>query len=246
MTNKIELERITISKPEDTRAYENESIKDKHITILSKAWDTKFKHLENCTVEGGNVVCESMYKAKFVNVEKVCADNVIFSIFENCKSVQIGDIDEGYKAETSQFFNCGTINITDANVEDCIFNNFETMYLTNTSMESCLVQNITCDGDCAISMEDGKMSDISFENVELRNDSYLVEGYGAPWVEDSVFLNIRTSRNDRELFHQEETKGLIFKKKKEYCFVDENSCDGLKLVMDIHGNIDFSNFIKGK
>lgn len=236
------MERITISTMAEALRYRNEKVSDKHIEILSTAWDTKFGSLENCVIEGGNVNCKSMCKAKFRGAGKVYADEVIFSVFENCKEVQIGEYDEGYKAETSQFFNCGEITINEASVKDCIFNKFEILNLTNTTMKSCLVQNIVCENDCAICMEDGEISEVSFENIELRNDTYLIEGYGEPWVEDSVFLNIRTSRDDRELFHQEEIKGLIIKKKKEYCFVDEASCSGLDLVTVLKGNIDFNKF----
>ena len=97
-------------------------------------------------------------------------------------------------------------------------------------MDNCIIANIICEDDCAISMEDGELTNISFENIELRNGSYLIEGYGNPWVENSVFINIRTSREDSEIFHMEETKGKIFKKKVEYSFVDEESCSGLELI----------------
>lgn len=97
-------------------------------------------------------------------------------------------------------------------------------------MKSCLIQNIVCENDCAISMEDGEISEVSFENIDLRNDSYLVEGYGVPWVGESVFMNIRTSREDKELFHMEEETGIIFKKRKEFQFVDEFSAQGLILL----------------
>ena len=236
------MERITISTESEALKYRHEKVSDKHIEILSKAFDTYFGSLENCVIEGGNVICKSMYKAKFKNAEKVCADKVIFSVFDSCKRVQIGDYDEGYKAETSQFFNCGDIIINEASDKDCIFNNFETLNLTNAEMTDCLIMNVICENDCAISMEDGEMSNVSFENIELRNDSYLVEGYGAPWVRDSVFMNIRTSREDRELFLLEEEKGFIIKKKKQFNFVDEDSCSGLNLIRGLDGAIEIGSF----
>ena len=229
------MEKLTISTEAEALRYRNEKVSDKHIEILSTAWDTKFGSLENCVIEGGNIICKSMYKAKFKGAEKVCADEVVFSTFDSCKKVQIGEYDEGYKAETSQFFNCGDITISEASVTDCIFNNFETLYLTNVEMKSCLIQNVICKNDCAISMEDGEISEVSFENIELRNDSYLIEGYGVPWVGESVFMNIRTSREDKELFHMEEETGIIFKKTKEIQFVDEFSCSGLDLVTSLDG-----------
>ena len=87
-------------------------------------------------------------------------------------------------------------------------------------------------------MEDGEISEVSFENIELRNDTYLIEGYGVPWVGESVFVNIRTSREDKELFHMEEETGIIFKKTKEIQFVDEYSCTGLDLVMGLDGKLE--------
>lgn len=246
MTNKNELEEITISSLKDAKAYEKEFLKDKHITVVGVAWDTKFKHLENCIVEGGKIVCESMYKTKFIGADKVHAEKVAFSIFENCNKILIDYSDKGHGVETSRFIDCRTIIIVDTGVEDCMFSNFEILHLTDAIVKNCLVENIICKNDCVISMEDGEMSNVSFDNIELCNGAYLIEGYGEPWVEDSVFLNIRTSREDRELFHQEETNGLSIKKKKEYCFVDENSCSGLNLVMDLDGNIDFQSFLKGE
>ena len=232
------MEKLTISTEAEALRYKNEKVSDKHIEILSTAWNTKFGSLENCVIDGGNVICKSMYKAKLRGAGKVYADEVIFSVFENCKEVQIGEYDEGYKAETSRFFNCGEITINEASVKDCIFNNFETLYLTNVEMKSCLIQNVVCEKDSVIDMEDGEISEVSFENIELRNDTYLIEGYGVPWVGESVFVNIRTSREDKELFHMEEETGIIFKKTKEFQFVDEYSCTGLDLVMGLDGKLE--------
>ena len=130
---------------------------------------------------------------------------------------------------------CEEITIDEATVEDCIFDGFETLFPTSTRMDNCIIANVICENDCAISMEDGELTNISFENIDLKHDSYLIEGYGNPWVENSVFVNICTSREDYEIFHMEETKGKIFKKKVEFRFVDEDSCSGLELIPILSG-----------
>lgn len=104
------MERITITTEAEALRYRNEKVSDKHIEILSTAWNTKFGSLENCVIEGGNVICKSMYKAKFRGAEKVCADEVIFSTFDSCKRYRLATMTRGTRrkqassliAETSQ------------------------------------------------------------------------------------------------------------------------------------------------
>jgi len=157
----------------------------------------------------------------------VYVDEIYLSSMQRCKAVQCGGFDDDFGVEGSWFSDCEEISINESTVTACIFHGFKTLSLVSTSMDNCRVYDVLCDGECAISMEDGEMTNVVFEDIELKNDSYLIEGYGEPWVESCVFANIHTSRDDCELFHMEETRGKIFKTTKEYCFVDEESCSGL-------------------
>ena len=230
MLNKNELEKIVINSPEELRPFEGKDLTGKYIVMSVTVKDIKLGSLEGCVIEGGGIVCAKLSRCNIYDTDHTYADEIYLSIFQRCKSITCGGLDEGYSVKASQFLNCGEILVYDAAVEDCIFDNFRIMFPTNVEMSNCIISNITCEEDWAISMEDGEFSNISFENIDLKNDSYLIEGYGSPWVGDSVFVNVRTSREDYELFHMEETKGKIFKKKVEYSFVDEDTCSGLELI----------------
>lgn len=232
------LEKIIIETEAELKKYEGQNLNNKHLIINFDSENIKLGTLENCQIEGKKLICKKLVKCKLFKMEKVYADKLHLAKFSQCKEIRIGDYSEDNKISASMFFDCDTIMLTDADVDDCIFKNFKTLYLTNCIMENGLVAAIECENDCAISMEDGSISDVSFENISLKNDSYLIEGFGEPWIENCVFLNVRTSREDKEIFHQEETKGKIFKRKKEYSFVDEESCSGLNLIMNSDGEFE--------
>ena len=61
-------------------------------------------------------------------------------------------------------------------------------------------------------------------------------------IEHSSFSNIRTSREDKEIIICEQTVGKIFKKKKQFCIVDEDSCTGLNCITDLDGAIKIGGF----
>lgn len=230
MLNKNELEKIVINSVEELKAFKEQDLNDKYLVLNVTVKNIKLGTLEGCVVEGSGVVCKKLSRCNLYDVQYTYADEIYLSVLQRCKKVQCGDIEDNYSIKASQFFGCEEITIDDAVVEDCLFDNFKIMFPTSTTMDKCIISNVTCENDCVISMEDGELTNISFENVDLRNGSYLIEGYGNPWVENSVFVNIRTSREDYEIFHMEEIKGKIFKKKVEYSFVDQKSCSGLELI----------------
>ena len=230
MLNKNELEKIVINSVEELKIIEGMDLNDKYLVMNTSVKNIKLGTLEGCIIEGGDIVCQKLSRCNLYDVSYTYADEIYLSVLQRCKKVQCGGIEDNYSIKASRFFGCGEITVDDAMVEDCIFDNFKIMFPTSTTMDNCIVSNVTCENDCVISMEDGELKNISFENIDLRNGSYLIEGYGNPWVENSVFVNIRTSREDYEIFHMEETKGKIFKKKVEYSFVDEESCSGLDLI----------------
>ena len=243
MLNKEELQKIVVSSAEDLKPFAGKCIEGKYIYLKTVVKDVKPDVIRGCVIEGGGIACRRMEKCELSDMDYVFAEKMNLTVIKRCHRVEIGDVSEGYELTASQLFNCRVISVTDGIVRDCIFNDFETLYLTNVEAENCLVMNVVCDNDCAISTEDTSFSEFSFENIELRNESYLIDAYGDTSVENSVFKNIRTSREDYEIFNMEETEGIIFKRKKKYSFVDEDSCSGLNLIMDINGKIDMENFI---
>ena len=230
MLNKNELEKIVINSLEDLKAFEEQDLNDKHLILNITSKNIKLGTLDGCIIDGGGIVCKKLSGCNLYDVSYTYADEIYLSVLQRCKKVKCGGIEDNYSIKESQFFGCEEITIDDAMVEDSIFDSFETLLLTSTTMNNCIIVNSICENDCVISMEDGEITNTSFENIELRNDSYLIEGYGNPWVKNSVFVNVRTSRKDYAIFHMEETKGIIFKKKVEFSFVDEDSCSGLELT----------------
>lgn len=132
--------------------------------------------------------------------------------------------------ENCVFEDCGDITFDRCKVNGCVFQRIETIFGDNSTFSKSKFQEIFCDNDLIISLEDGEISHCVFEDIELRNDAYLCVGYGNPWVEYCVFNRISTTRADRELFHCEDTVGKFFKMKKEYCIVDEETCEGLPTI----------------
>ena len=132
--------------------------------------------------------------------------------------------------ENCVFEDCGDVTFDRCKVNGCVFQRFETVFGDNSTLTDSKFQEILCDNDLIISLEDGEISHCVFEDIELRNDAYLCVGYGNPWVEYCVFNRISTTRADRELFHCEDTVGKFFKMKKEYCIVDEETCEGLPTI----------------
>ena len=226
MFAKENLEKIVIESWDDIKPYEGKDISDKHIVIKEKIEPIKLGTLTNCYIEGTNVICSKLINCYVENIADVYADEIEGCVFKCCYKVQCGDYDEEFVLKDSQFLNCINIISYYSRIENCKFNKIHTLYVTGVDMKGCVLSDIVCKNDCIISLEDGNISQCKFENLELLNDSYIVNGYGSPWIENCIFENIHTSRTDGELFIQEEEKG-IFKKKVRYCFVDEDSCKGL-------------------
>ena len=239
---KDELLKIVVNCAEDFAPYHGKDISDRHIIMNCADTGCVPAAVEGCVIEGGTLTCRKLSRTKLINMESVSADELHLCMFLSCRKVQCGDYDEGYKAEACQFFHCSEISINYAAVEDCIFNDFEILFLTGTCIHNCLFSEITCNNDCAISMEDGEISESCFEHIKLLNDSYLIDGIGDAYVNESVFADIRTERDDREIFRMEEERGFIIKKTKEFSFVDEDTCRGLDLITDLDGNIDMTRF----
>lgn len=227
MLNKIELEKIIINSEEELKQFEGENIANKHLIINEMIKTVKLGNLENCIVEGTVIICDKLTDCNVQNIADVYCCSAESTKFDGCYKIQFGDIDEKYNISNCTFLCCRKIIVNDADITDCSFDRIGTIFLTNSDMAKSIITDVRCEAECVISMEDGELSAVTFENIELYNASFLIEGYGEPWIENCSFVNVSTSRNDKDLFHQEETKGILFKRTKEYSFVDEESCTGL-------------------
>ena len=132
--------------------------------------------------------------------------------------------------EDCAFEDCHTVYFSDCKVNNCQFYGVETVYADRTPIEGCDFEHLRCDNDCVLCLEDSEISFCTFNDVELTNEAYLVNGVGDVWIESCSFENISTDRSDRELFFCEETVGKIFKKKVQFCIADTESCSGLDKV----------------
>ena len=125
------------------------------------------------------------------------------------------------------FENCKTIDFDECRIENCTFTRIDTIYATQSNFTNSKFKELVCDNSMVISLEDSDISHCSFEDVELKDDSYLCDGVGTSWLEHCSFSNIRTSREDKEIIFCEETVGKIFKRKEKFCIIDKRTCTGL-------------------
>ena len=135
--------------------------------------------------------------------------------------------------EDCVFENCNSVYFSDCKVHNCQFYGVETVYADRTPIGGCDFEHLRCDNDCVLCLEDSEVSFCTFKDVELTNKAHLVNGVGDVWIESCSFENIRTDREDRELFLCEEMIGKIFKKKVQFCIADAASCSGLDQVKGI-------------
>ena len=224
MFTKENLEKVVFESLEDIKLYEGKDISDKHIIIKEKLDPVKLGNLKNCFVEGTNVICTKLINCQVENLANVYADEIESCIFKYCYKIQCGDYDEEFTLKDCQFLNCIKVIVSYSRIENCKFNKIHTLYLTCTDMTDCEISDVICEDDCVISMEDGNISKCVFDNLDLRNDSYIVNGYGSPFIEECTFKNIKSSLDYDELFNCEETVGFVSKKIKKYCIHDEATC----------------------
>lgn len=184
-----------------------------------------------------------MYEAKVFNlvdiVMKAVDGKVSHHTFKNFDKLKF---EEGTCIEDCVFEDCGDITFDENNVKGCTFKRISTIFSTRSSFEDSSFSELYCENDMIISLEDTEITDCSFDDVELQNDSYLCDGVGTSWLESCAFSRIRTSREDKEIIFCEETVGKIFKRKKQFCIVDEDSCTGLECIADLDGAIEIGHF----
>ena len=140
------------------------------------------------------------------------------------------NIEEGAEIVNCVFEDCVNLSFDECKIKNCVFRRVASVELMDSEVFGTRFEKLASDNGEILILTDSTLSGCTFEDVALRDESYLCEGYGDAWVEDCSFKNIRTDRADRELFHCEKTRGKIFKRTKELCIVDEDSCIGLDRV----------------
>ncbi len=143
------------------------------------------------------------------------------------------EFEEGTLIEDCIFEDCGTITFNECRIENCSFSRIEFIYSTDDCFSNSKFSKLVCDDDMLISLENTEITHCSFDDVELREDSYLCDGVGTAWIEHCSFSNIRTSREDKEIIISEQTVGKIFKRKEQFCIVDEETCTGLDSIIEL-------------
>lgn len=128
------------------------------------------------------------------------------------------------------FEDCGTISAYECNFHRCTFRRVEFVFSVRSKIINSKFCELICDNDMLISLEDSELKHCTFDDIELRGDSYLCDGVGDSWIKAGRFSNIRTSRADKEIANCEETVGKVFKKKKKFCIIEEDSCTGLDSI----------------
>jgi hypothetical protein len=188
-------------------------------------------------------LANGIYKEKIYSVTRItmkATDGVVaYHTFRNFEKLEFED---GTKIVDCVFEDCGDITFDECAIEGCTFKRVETVFLTRSSVNNCSFSELVCDNDLILSVEDTTIAQCRFDDVELRNNSYLCDGVGTSWVEQCNFSHIRSSRDDKEIIHCEETVGKIFKRKKEFCIVDKDSCTGLNCIAGLDGAIEIGSF----
>lgn len=184
-----------------------------------------------------------IYEKKIYSVVRItmAAENKVVAhhTFRNFEHL---DFEEGTLIEDCIFENCGSISFDECRIDGCTFTHVDTIFTVHSNITNSQFKELVCDNDMIISLEDSEISYCNFDDIELCNDSYLCDGVGTSLIEHSSFSHIRTSREDKEIIICEETVGKIFKKKKQFCIVDQDSCTGLNCIADLDGAIEIGHF----
>ena len=164
--------------------------------------------IENCTFKNitGKIDVDTITDCSFTGCADIGGVDISGSTFTDCKSVTA---DGGY------FKNCDFIRVKGISALD-------------SDIENCRFQKIRGDveDDGVVFLDDGKVTHCSFDDVELRNSSYLIKGFGNSCVECCQFTNCRTDREDLAICHGEVETGKLRKRWVEVDILDESTCSG--------------------
>lgn len=140
----------------------------------------------------------------------------------------------GTKISSSTFTDCGSVSSENEGgyIRSCDFIHVKAVFATWSDIDSCQFQKIRGDteDDGVIFITDCKITHCSFDDVELQNGSYLVEGLGDVCVEYCQFTNCRTDRDDLEICRGKIETGKLRKKTIEVDILDDDTCTGLDQI----------------
>ncbi len=174
---------------------------------ISEPIDVENKTFENQEIRATTDITEGGLTFRNCKVESLDC-SISNCSFENCH------------VDCSGLFNCTLTNcdITtwDGGIKNCKIANPKTVFCYKGSVTDCSFADIFCDNDAVIFPENCDITNCTFENIELRNGAYLVEGTGISGVMDCRFVNCKTERMDRALFYGEDIKGILVKKRKAF------------------------------
>lgn len=140
----------------------------------------------------------------------------------------------GTKISSSTFTDCGSVSSENEGgyIRNCDFVHVKAVFATGSDIDSCKFREIGCDteDDGVIFIEDCKITHCSFDDVELRNGSYLVNGSGDACVEYCQFTNCRTDRDDGEICRGKIETGKLRKKTIEVDILRDDTCTGLDKI----------------
>ncbi len=168
--------------------------------------------LNNCTFKNitSKIEVDTISGCSFTGCAYVSGTEISGSTFADCENVSA---DNGY------FRNCGFIHV-------------KAVFATSSDIDSCKFQKIESDSESegCIFIEDCKIAHCTFDDVELRNGFYLIEGAGDTCVEYCQFTNCRTARDDLEICHSEIETGKLRKRKVEVDILRDDTCTGLDQI----------------
>lgn len=185
---------------------------------------------DNASTSAGQLMgysSTSLNNCTFKNItSKIDIGDVVGCSFTGCLYI------DGSEIRDSTFTDCKDIIANSGYIRNCNFIHVNSVQALAADVDSCHFRRIENDseyGGC-IYIEDCKITHCSFDDVELRNGSYLIEGVGDTCVEYCQFTNCRTTRDDLEICHSEIETGKLRKRKVEVDILRDDTCTGLDQI----------------
>lgn len=176
----------------------------------------------------GTVSMENCFVCNFNQIE---ANVVTDCVIGDCADISVGS------ASDSSFSDCEHIYIIHQS-RNCAFTRVKFIRLgLFCTMDNCEFYWMKCDTKDKGIVEVGGCNTIthcSFDDVELRNGSYLFWSW-SPSIDESTiehcqFTNCRTDRADLKIYHFVIEKGIIRKKKIKVNVLKADTCTGLDKI----------------
>ena len=174
-----------------------------------------------------------MKKCTFKNITgKIEAIEITDCSFTGCANIE-SEIISG-----STFTDCGSISVNSETgyIRNCDFVHVQFVYSAFADITDCRFQKLenSSKDEGMINVEDSTVAHCSFDDVELRNGSYLIEGVGNASIEFCKFTNCRTDRENMAICCGKVLTGKIQKRWIEVDILDENSCTGQDEVENLN------------